>query len=236
MRRFRGGRRRPGFAPNGRDGVGPASAAQLRGPIFGPGFEKFPKHLAVVWSIPTIFHFACRVSSCCKQDLEGGFHEACLKVLELMKRLANEKESGKDDAQRTRRKTEKKGDAKEEKMDKSDEAGSWSAFWKESNKSLKVGCCEDDSNRSELSRLLRFSTTSPRASRSALTIPGPRAGNSGEHLLATGGSMEVMQKAPSLQILKTKDLELPTLDDHLDEPCLQRSPMSESLSPSRRPM
>merc|ERR1712153_125967 len=34
--------------------------------------------------------------------------------------------------------------------------------------------------------------------------------------------MVVMQKAPSLQIFKKKDLEVLMLDDHLDEPCLQK--------------
>merc|ERR1712226_417488 len=38
----------------------------------------------------------------------------------------------------------------------------------------------------------------------------------------SGDSMEIMQKAPSLQIFKKKDLEVLMLDDHLDEPCLQK--------------
>merc|ERR1712242_695627 len=38
----------------------------------------------------------------------------------------------------------------------------------------------------------------------------------------SGDSMDVMKKAPSLQIFKKKDLEVLMLDDHLDEPCLQK--------------
>merc|ERR1711935_1080169 len=38
----------------------------------------------------------------------------------------------------------------------------------------------------------------------------------------SGDSMVVMQKAPSLQIFKKKDLEVLMLDDQLDEPCLQK--------------
>merc|ERR1712083_928914 len=34
--------------------------------------------------------------------------------------------------------------------------------------------------------------------------------------------LETMQKAPSLQIFKRKDIEVLMLDDHLDEPCLQK--------------
>merc|ERR1712039_1092788 len=38
----------------------------------------------------------------------------------------------------------------------------------------------------------------------------------------SGDSMEVMKKAPSLQIFKKKDIEVLMLSDHLDEPCLQK--------------
>merc|ERR1712125_3319 len=38
----------------------------------------------------------------------------------------------------------------------------------------------------------------------------------------SGDSMDVMKKAPSLQIFKKKDLEVLMLSDHLDEPCLQK--------------
>merc|ERR1711918_243809 len=34
--------------------------------------------------------------------------------------------------------------------------------------------------------------------------------------------MEIMKKAPSLQMFKKKDLEVLMLSDHLDEPCLQK--------------
>merc|ERR1719265_983587 len=82
------------------------------------------------------------------------------KVLELMKKLAKEDESGededeeKDDDEEKEEKTEK-----EEKKDKTDEESPWSKFYKEFNKNLKMGCYEDDSNRSKLSKLLRFAST-----------------------------------------------------------------------------
>merc|ERR1712183_448393 len=38
----------------------------------------------------------------------------------------------------------------------------------------------------------------------------------------SGDSMDIMRKAPSLQIFQKKDLEVLMLDDHLDEPCLQK--------------
>merc|ERR1712137_1142525 len=71
------------------------------------------------------------------------------KVLELMKKLAKEDDSGDDD-------DEEKDDEeeKEEKKDdeKKDEESTWAKFYKEFNKNLKMGCYEDDSNRSKISK------------------------------------------------------------------------------------
>merc|ERR1712078_680771 len=74
------------------------------------------------------------------------------KVLELMKKLAKEEESGDDEDEEK----EEKDDAgeKEEKKDKKDEESTWAKFYKEFNKNLKMGCYEDDSNRSKISKLL----------------------------------------------------------------------------------
>merc|ERR1712056_4938 len=38
----------------------------------------------------------------------------------------------------------------------------------------------------------------------------------------SGDSLEVMKKAPSLQVFKKKDIEVLMLADHLDEPCIQK--------------
>merc|ERR1712061_353551 len=80
------------------------------------------------------------------------------KVLELMKKLAKEEDSG-DDEDEEKEEEEEKEAKEEEKKDKKDEEGTWTKFWKEFNKNLKMGCYEDDSNRSKLSKLLRFKTT-----------------------------------------------------------------------------
>merc|ERR1712087_896334 len=79
------------------------------------------------------------------------------KVLELMKKLAKDSEDkdGDDDEEDEDEKKEEEA-KEEEKKDKKDEEGTWTKFWKEFNKNLKMGCYEDDSNRSKLSKLLRF--------------------------------------------------------------------------------
>merc|ERR1719145_52722 len=121
---------------------------------------------------------------------------------------------------RTRRRRMKK---KRKKKDKKDEDGTWTKFWKEFNKNLKMGCYEDDSNRSKLSKLLRFITTKSEDKDISLDKYLDRMAESQESIYyMSGESMETMTKAPALQIFKKKDLEVLMLSDHLDEPCIQK--------------
>merc|ERR1712241_547331 len=114
--------------------------------------------------------------------------------------------------------------ADEEKKDKKDDdEKSWTKFWKEFNKNLKMGCYEDDSNRSKLSKLLRFTTTKSEDKEISLDKYLDRMQESQESIYyMSGDSVETMLKAPSLQIFKKKDIEVLMLADHLDEPCLQK--------------
>merc|ERR1712091_571260 len=148
------------------------------------------------------------------------------KVLELMRKLAKEEDSGEDDDEESddeekEDKDEEKKD--EEKKDKKDEESTWTKFYKEFNKNLKMGCYEDDSNRSKISKLLRFSTTKSEDKDISLDKYLDRMQESQESIYyMSGDSMEVMKKAPSLQVFKKKDLEVLMLSDHLDEPCIQK--------------
>merc|ERR1712151_1121871 len=102
-----------------------------------------------------------------------------------------------------------------------DEEGTWSKFWKEFNKNLKMGCYEDDSNRSKLSKLLLFMTTKSEGKEINLDKYLDRMQESQESIYyMSGESLDVMQKAPALQIFKKKDIEVLMLTDHLDEPCM----------------
>merc|ERR1712083_1036346 len=147
------------------------------------------------------------------------------KVLELMKKLAKEEDSGEDDEDEEKEDGEEKEEKedKEEKTDKKDEEGTWTKFWKEFNKNLKMGCYEDDSNRSKLSKLLRFTSTKSEDKEISLDKYLDRMQESQESIYyMSGDSVDTMKKAPSLQIFKRKDIEVLMLDDHLDEPCLQK--------------
>merc|ERR1711979_174276 len=112
---------------------------------------------------------------------------------------------------------------KEEKKDKKEEDSTWSKFWKEFNKNLKMGCYEDDSNRSKLSKLLRFASTKSDGKDISLDKYLDRMQESQESIYyMSGDNMEVMKEAPSLQVFKKKDIEVLMLSDHLDEPCIQK--------------
>merc|ERR1711865_816631 len=147
------------------------------------------------------------------------------KVLELMKKLAKEDESGEDEDEEKDDDEEKvEKSEKEEKMDKSDEDSPWSKFYKEFNKNLKMGCYEDDSNRSKLSKLLRFASTKSEEGKDiSLDKYLDRMQESQESIYyMSGESIDTMKKSPSLQIFLKKDLEVLMLSDHLDEPCIQK--------------
>merc|ERR1712093_12209 len=147
------------------------------------------------------------------------------KVLELMKRLAKEEESGGEDDEDEDEKEEDEDEEKEkeEKKDSSDEESTWAKFYKEFNKNLKMGCYEDDSNRSKISKLLRFKTTKSEDKDISLDKYLDRMAESQESIYyMSGESMETMLKAPALQMFKKKDLEVLMLSDHLDEPCIQK--------------
>merc|ERR1712185_310352 len=146
------------------------------------------------------------------------------KVLELMKKLAKEEDSGDDEEEEKEDddKEEKEAD-KEEKKDKKDEESTWEKFWKEFNKNLKMGCYEDDSNRSKISKLLRFHTTKSEDKMINLDKYLDRMQESQESIYyMSGESLDTVKKAPALQMFLKKDLEVLMLADHLDEPCIQK--------------
>merc|ERR1712182_161048 len=96
-------------------------------------------------------------------------------------------------------------------------------FYKEFAKNLKMGCYEDDSNRSKLSKLLRFQTSKSDGKEISLDKYLDRIAESQESIYyMSGESLDIMAKAPAMQIFRKKELEVLMLSDHLDEPCIQK--------------
>merc|ERR1711976_26617 len=130
-----------------------------------------------------------------------------------MKKLAKE---GDGDDEEEKDEDEEKAE-KEEKKDKKDDESTWLKFWKEFNKNLKMGCYEDDSNRSKLSKLLLFVTTKSEGKEINLDKYLDRMQESQESIYyMSGESLEVMQKAPALQMFK-KFVSIQKADVKLDE-------------------
>merc|ERR1711935_154640 len=150
------------------------------------------------------------------------------KILELMKKLAKEEDSGDDDEDEEKEDEdgedgEEKKEKSEEKKDEKDEESGWSKFYKEFAKNLKMGCYEDDSNRSKLSKLLRFTTSKSEGKEISLDKYLDRMAESQESIYyMSGENLDIMAKLPAMQIFKKKDLEVLMLSDHLDEPCIQK--------------
>merc|ERR1712164_132524 len=112
---------------------------------------------------------------------------------------------------------------KEEKKDKKDDESTWLKFWKEFNKNLKMGCYEDDSNRSKLSKLLLFITTKSEGKEISLDKYLDRMAESQDSIYyVSGESRDTMEKLPNMQMFKKKNIEVLMLTDHLDEPCIQK--------------
>merc|ERR1719401_1017674 len=142
-----------------------------------------------------------------------------------MKKLAKEDEAGEDEDEEKDDEEDAKEDKdeNEEKKDKKDDDSTWAKFYKEFNKNLKMGCYEDDSNRSKISKLLRFISTKSEDKEISLDKYLDRMQESQESIYyMSGDNLEVMKKAPALQVFKKKDIEVLMLADHLDEPCIQK--------------
>merc|ERR1712086_1003794 len=112
---------------------------------------------------------------------------------------------------------------KEEKKDSKDDESTFAKFYKEFNKNLKMGCYEDDSNRSKLSKLLRFKTTKSEDKDVSLDKYLDRMAESQESIYyMSGDNLDVMKKAPVLQRFAKQGIEVFLFADHLDEPCIQK--------------
>jgi len=143
------------------------------------------------------------------------------KVLELLKNLAKEEAGEKDDDEDEEKKDDEEKD--EKKKDDKEKKTPFLDFYKEYNKNLKLGCQEDDANRSKLSKLLRFVSTKSERELISLDkyLDNMKDGQDNIYYMS-GESFDVMEKSPNLQIFEKKGLEVLLFNDTLDEGCIQR--------------
>ncbi|KAF4658575.1 hypothetical protein FOZ61_005517 [Perkinsus olseni] len=139
------------------------------------------------------------------------------KVLEMIKKLALEDEKLKAE--------QAKVSDEEEEEDKSskDKETDWDKFYSAFGDNLKLGCYEDDANRSKIAKLLRFKTT--KSGDKVISLDKyveDMDENQDSIYYMSGETIDVMKKNPSLQIFNKKGIEVLLLDNQLDEPCMQR--------------
>merc|ERR1712159_349141 len=100
------------------------------------------------------------------------------------------------------------GEKKEKKeKSKSAEETTYEKFYKEFGKNLKMGCYEDDANRSKIAKLLRYTTTKSEGKEISLEkYLANMVEKQDQIYYASGDDLEVLKKLPNLQIFNKKIL------------------------------
>merc|ERR1740117_519458 len=139
------------------------------------------------------------------------------KVLEMLRKLsqkaAKDAEEAEDDEE-----TEE-GDDVAEKEEKEDP---YIKFWEQFGKNIKLGLIEDSSNRTKLSKLLRFKTSTSNGEWTSFEeyVDRMKDWQKGIYFIA-GSSTEEVMSSPMLEVLANKGLEVIFFTDPIDEIAIQ---------------
>jgi len=135
------------------------------------------------------------------------------KALEMLRKMAQKKESDEEGEE---------GEKKEGDDEKKDEEDKYMVFWKEFGKNLKLGLIEDSSNRTKLSKLLRFQTSKSDGKFVSLEdyVENMKEWQKDIYYIS-GESMDAVQKSAFLEKCTKKDVEVIFLTDPIDEYAVQ---------------
>merc|ERR1712054_184778 len=140
--------------------------------------------------------------------------EMLRKMAQESKKAEDEKTDDKDD--------EKKDDEKKEKKDDKPKTDKYMDFWKEFGKNIKLGLIEDSSNRTKLSKLLRFKTSKSGDKLISLEQYVENMKDWQKDIYYISGSSEdEVKKSSFLEKCKEKDVEVLFLTDPIDEYAVQ---------------
>jgi len=149
------------------------------------------------------------------------------KCLEMLRKLANKaaKEAKKaaEKAKEAEEKEEKDEEA-EKKDDKEEEekVDPYIEFWEQFGKSIKLGLVEDSSNRTKLSKLLRFKTSKSEGKWVSLEQYVDNMQKDQEYIYyISGESLEAVENSPFLEQCKKRGLEVLYLVEPIDEYAVQ---------------
>jgi len=135
------------------------------------------------------------------------------KCLEMLRKMAENSVGDVDEDE------DADGDALDEAVDK------YAAFWEQYGKNIKLGVIEDSSNRSKLSKLLRFKSSKSGDKILSLEeyVENMKDWQEDIYYIA-GESVEQVEKSPMLEKLNKKGVEVLYLIDPIDEYTVQNLP------------
>merc|ERR1711871_904911 len=141
------------------------------------------------------------------------------KALEMLRKLANkakkeEEEDGDNEGDKT---DAEENDESEETEDE------YLKFWEAFGKNIKLGLIEDSSNRTKLSKLLRFKSSFDNGEKwhSLEDYVSRMKENQANIYYISGSSMEAVKDSPFMEKMRSKNLEVIFLVDPIDEYAIQ---------------
>jgi len=140
------------------------------------------------------------------------------KVLEMLRKLS---QKASKDAEESDDEEDEEGSEVEEKEEEEKE-DPYIKFWEEFGKNIKLGLIEDSSNRTKLSKLLRFKTSTSNGEWTSFEeyVDRMKDWQKNIYFIAGSNSEEVMN-SPMLEVLKNKGLEVIYFTDPIDEIAIQ---------------
>lgn len=159
------------------------------------------------------------------------------KVLEMLRKLAEEGGEASDDddddddqeESDAADKKDKDAAAKSDDEDDDETNEEYDKFWESFGKNIKLGVMDDSANRGKLTKLLRFKSNKSDGKWISLDQYVSRMKDWQDSIYYIAGeSIEACKKSPFLEKIKAKDLEVLYLVDTLDEYTVQHMPEFES--------
>ena len=142
------------------------------------------------------------------------------KALEMLRKLANKAKKEEDDSAES----EEGEEGAEGSTDGTEKAeDDYLQFWESFGKNIKLGLIEDSSNRTKLSKLLRFKSSFDDGEKwhSLEDYVSRMKDNQANIYYISGSSMEAVKDSPFMEKMRSKNLEVIFLVDPIDEYAIQ---------------
>merc|ERR1711988_1788368 len=133
-----------------------------------------------------------------------------------------EEEEGEEEEEEEQEEEEDEESEDEDEDEEEEEGPTYTDFWEQYAKNIKLGVMEDSSNKSRLAKLLRFHTSKSADKWTSLEDYVERMQEGQQGIYYITGADEMVKKSPALEQLKAKDYEVLYLTDSVDEYCFQQ--------------